>query len=484
MATRAADNHMSESLVVNDAPDHKRRPPPVYRSVILVSTSVFMGYAALVTLQHRLKNEHDSIPHPPDSTMFKHASTLNYVGNLVFRVAHNFVFFFLSPRQRVHLALFAMAMATGSLAFAMCIAKSPWIGWVFISYFLGGVSIGTFESNLLSCITPLGHGSKKWVILGMPLGFNLISVGGFLLLQVGTPLVVLYLIVMVSCLSSMLLFHLAIPVALPIDEHYTASNDGDAPLGNARLDARAADAPAEDSTMPKPLLASQGAGGGGGGGGGSGGGGGGGDSGGSSHFSRFAADIKTIGEWFPSIAPHTIALMIDMYCVSFFSSIMLYILNDSHAGGMVALLGPNTSTLVPHDYYFAVYNCFTFLGDTFSRQLVYRMPRLYHPFWYLICSALGAFICLLKIPLIAPLGIFLVFFANGAVYATSSKHIDTRVDRRVNLTALSVWLFIGDIGSVTGSNTWPFIAPLICKGVVAPHMCLTSNHTGSNVSAY
>ena len=53
-----------------------------------------------------------------------------------------------------------------------------------------------------------------------------------------------------------------------------------------------------------------------------------------------------------------------------------------------------------------------------------------------------------------------------AVYATSSKHIDTRVDRRVNLTALSVWLFIGDIGSVTGSNTWPFIAPLITHGAI------------------
>ena len=42
--------------------------------------------------------------------------------------------------------------------------------------------------------------------------------------------------------------------------------------------------------------------------------------------------------------------------ISFFSSIMLYVLNDSHPGGQVALFGPNTKTLVPHDAYFAVYN--------------------------------------------------------------------------------------------------------------------------------
>jgi hypothetical protein len=108
--------------------------------------------------------------------------------SLIFRLAHNFIFFFLSPRQRVHLALAAMAAATGVLAIAMCIAKSPWIGWVFIAYFLGGVSIGTFESNFLACITPLGHQTKKWAIFGTPVGFNFISVGGFLLLLGETPI--------------------------------------------------------------------------------------------------------------------------------------------------------------------------------------------------------------------------------------------------------------------------------------------------------
>ena len=360
----------------------KRAEPRVYRHVILVSTSVFMGYAALVTLQHRLKNVHDEVPHPPDSTEFKHASTLNYVGNLVFRLAHNFVFCFLSPRIRVHLSLSAMALAMGFLGFAMCIAKSPWIGWVFISYFLGGVAIGTFESNLLSCITPLGHGTKKWVIFGMPLGFNLISVGGFLLMQAGVPLVALYMTVMVCCLLSMAVFALTIPAVPALGAtpsaptpHDVMPSANEAPNAPLTVPSDAAAVAAERDT---------------------------------SHFGRFLRDVRTAGRWFPKMGPHTIALMCDMYCVSFFSSIMLYVFNDSHPGGKVALLGPNTtSLLVPHDAYFAVYNCFTFLGDTLSRQLVYRAPRLYHPFWYLLLSAAGAAICLLKIPLVAPLGIFL-----------------------------------------------------------------------------
>ena len=151
---------------------------------------------------------------------------------------------------------------------------------------------------------------------------------------------------------------------------------------------------------------------------------------------------------------------------------MLYILNDSK--GEVALLGPNTTKwVVPHDAFFAVYNMFTFFGDTLSRQVVYRLP-LINPLCYLILSAVGAGTCLAKIPIIAPIGIFLVFFANGAIYGTSTKKIDSHVDRRANLTALSIWLFVGDIGSVVGSNTAPLIEKLVCKGVPLPHhhMCL------------
>lgn len=52
----------------------------VYPQVILVTASVFMGYAALVTLQKHLKDLHDHIDHPDDSEQFLYATQLNYVG--------------------------------------------------------------------------------------------------------------------------------------------------------------------------------------------------------------------------------------------------------------------------------------------------------------------------------------------------------------------------------------------------------------------
>lgn len=113
------------------------------------------------------------------------------------------------------------------------------------------------------------------------------------------------------------------------------------------------------------------------------------------------------------------------------------------------------------DWFFVIYNCFTLAGDSFSRKIAYRMkPR--HPAVYLLCSVAGAAICLSKIPVIAPIGIFLVFFANGSIYAASTRYIDTHILKEFNLVALSVWLFVGDIGSVIGSNVLTYIDDAIC----------------------
>ena len=377
-----------------------------------------MGYAALVTMQHRLKSCADFT----NAGAFEHASTLNYVGNLIFRLAHNVVFSWLTPRQRVHLSLLAMVASMAILAFATCIGRSNSVTFVLMAYLLGGVSIGTFESNLLSSITPLGHATKKWAVIGIPLGFNLISVGGFVLLLAGVPLVMLYALVGVSCLASMALFRFHVPAMGAASEATGAASERSA-------------------------------------------------------CEQFGHDLRSGRAWLPSIAPHALALCADMFTVTFFSATMLYVLNDSGKGGRVALLGQadhpgQVEALVPHDAFFAVYNCFSFAGDTLSRYLVYRSSRLHPPGAYLALSALGATLCLIKVPLLAPLGTFCIFAANGAIYATSTKHIDSHVDRSINLTALSLWLFIGDLGSVAGSNTWPIAAGLLCRGVHAPHMCL------------
>ena len=167
---------------------------------LAVTTPVFMGYAACVILQHQLKDVMDVKKGTDAYTIFTHAVSFNYIGNLIFRLAHNVVFSRFKPRQRVFISLSAMCVAMTLLGVVICLGKSRNLAWIFVAYFLCGVSVGTYESNMISCITPLGHESKVWTIIGMPLGFNLISIGGQALLSANFPLPGLYIIVLVLCI--------------------------------------------------------------------------------------------------------------------------------------------------------------------------------------------------------------------------------------------------------------------------------------------
>ena len=83
---------------------------PPHRLVILVTMAIFMGYAALVLLQHRLSQAMDL----ETSEIFQHGCSFNYIGNLIFRLAHNFVFSSIRPRHRVYISL-------GSMSISMCL---------------------------------------------------------------------------------------------------------------------------------------------------------------------------------------------------------------------------------------------------------------------------------------------------------------------------------------------------------------------------
>ncbi len=128
-------------------------------------------------------------------------------------------------------------------------------------------------------------------------------------------------------------------------------------------------------------------------------------------------------------------------------------------------------------------NLFTFVGDAGSRRLAYNIPnfqkfsrRLQSVVLALMCSMLGAcLVCSLK-GIAAPLGMFLVFFSNGLIYACSTRHIDLAISSRFNLVALSVWLFVGDIGSVIGAELIDWVRALACgTAPTYPHVCLATN---------
>jgi hypothetical protein len=149
--------------------------------VLVSACAVGRSYAALNLLQHHLMGvmeqniadanngtKMDSKTQASWELSFKHAATFNYIGNLVFRLAHNIVFACIVPRYRVYVSLFAMLTSMGMIGVGIYGFGGTSLGWVYGSYALGGIGIGTFESNLLASISELGHGTKLWAITGMP----------------------------------------------------------------------------------------------------------------------------------------------------------------------------------------------------------------------------------------------------------------------------------------------------------------------------
>ena len=178
-----------------------------YRWVMFVTVGMFSGYASLVLLQHHLMgvmednitNDHsaecgqnattatDCTLSNGDSGMcgfkgyatsgplackmgddqqesfedkFKHAASFNYIGNLIFRIAHNFVFAPFIPRHRVVISLAAMLTSMLLIGLGVYQFAGTSLAWVYVSYAIGGVGVGTFESNMLAAIAPLGHDTK------------------------------------------------------------------------------------------------------------------------------------------------------------------------------------------------------------------------------------------------------------------------------------------------------------------------------------
>jgi len=158
-----------------------------YAWVIFVTIGMSAGYASLVLLQHHLMGvmEGNRYPAPPHKhnvsftaaslgdvskavfeAEFKHAASFEYIFNLIFRLAHNLVFACFIPRHRVYVAMSAMMSSMLLIGVGIYHNQATSLGWVYVAYSLGGVGWGTFESNLLSCITPLGHDTKVWAITG------------------------------------------------------------------------------------------------------------------------------------------------------------------------------------------------------------------------------------------------------------------------------------------------------------------------------
>ena len=372
-----------------DLSNAKNSAQKAWRPAILTTMPVFMGYAGMIVLQAHIKDRLDIKNGANDASyVFGVGVSFLYLGNLIFRLMHNVLFTCLRPRQRVMLAYFSMFCAHSLLGIMYYVVNSKSVAWVFVSYMISGVGIGTFESNLISCLTPLGHPTKMWAVIGIPVGFNLVSIGSFILfaiwpddlkLQLGV-----YLFIAGSNLVGLLFYIFVVP-----NIEFEATKDT---------------------------------------------------------VKIFFQDLKKFREWMPHIWKHCAALCCDMFAVSLFSSVVLYIY-DVHE----MPLWPNSYHTMPKNAFQAVYYTLSFLGDFISRRIAYY-DKGRNPFMFLILTLVGGGMILSKVALIAPLGMFCVMFANGSIYAQTTKHVDNCVPKKYNLAALSIWLFIGDVGSFVGAQ--------------------------------
>lgn len=341
---------------------------------------VFMGYAALFALQHKVKDAYGIADDmSPLSRAFTASTSLLYLGNLTFRLGHTLFARWLSPRGRVYLSLGCMATAMFCLGFMVFVVGSTWIGWVPCAYGLGGVSVGTFEANLLATLSPL-PGAKLYAVTAIPVGITLVTVGGFFVLSLGVPVEAIYCCVAFACVLGAGLVRTRIP----------------------------------DTTLE--LKGHQ----------------------------SLRTNVVAWKEWLPLIITLPWAFSIDMFCVSTFSpGVLLYVYDKPS----VVLFGRVIST----DVFFALYNTATFFGGFIGRTGGYHM-RPVHPLAFTCISGTAVALIFTGRTELQLLAGFFCLLADGFIYAQTCRAIDGRVPHEFAVMAMSVWLFVGDIGSVLGSN--------------------------------
>jgi hypothetical protein len=395
VSLQSLENGLQREDIAGHAAGHQQQHSQhLYWEAFFVNMPMFCGYAALFGLQHEIKTKFGiSDDNISASRQFGVACSFLFIFNLIFRFSHNIVFGWMGPRGRTYMAMLAMVASMVTIAVPIFIFESFHFAWIMLAYALGGVAVGTFEANFLCCLTPLGPRTKHVAITAIPIGITTVLVGAFI--AMGPPFYLSATCIYLAVACGVVCGMVLFSLRIPNIQFETAGAQ-------------------------------------------------------TSGWRRFAADLKCWREWLPLVWHLPPATAIDMFALSAFSpGVALYIYDQP----MVSIL-PGVS--LPNPDFFAVYNTFNMLGGLCGRILSYRLkPR--HPLLFTVFNVVGAVLLLLRIPVLAPLSTFLVMMGDGFIYGTIARRIDASVPKQFNLVALSFWLFVGDFGSVIGSNLISYI---------------------------
>ncbi|CAD7974672.1 unnamed protein product [Amoebophrya sp. A25] len=343
---------------------------------------------------------------------------------------------------------------------------------VVTAYLFSGLAVGTFESNAMASLAPLGPETKLWAVIGLPLGFNVISVGGMAALSLGFPRYGLYVFVLVSNLIALFLYRFTLPSVVRQKGGSSRS------CCFWRSSERAGEATSTQRFVSHSL---------------------GNEVQDEEHFAEAGqrvrvqedqsfgvTELSSTSRGMKSsllrVLPHSLGLMIAMFGVASCTGISTNIFSASK----VPLFAddPNSRFLIDQHVYLAIQNAFVFVGDSVSRKIVYHQLKEQSHFRgsiFLQIRLLLAFVCFtvaglyllsLRMGATAILGSFLIFYANGSTYATTTRWVDLRLDANFHVSALSFWLFVGDIGSVAGSSLTDVYHRFLCpEGVKFYNVC-------------
>jgi hypothetical protein len=383
--------------VSEESSDTKRTHPVAF----LITFPVFMGYACCFSLQKRLSTViglTDGVSGNAQAKVFGIAVTFVYFFNLLFRVfGHNIVFGCLAPRYRILCALGSCCIAMTVLAVIGSRPVPPFQSVVWV--FIAYAFMGTCEGTFgPNMLNIVNH-------LGDTRGWVVLA------MPCGVATITIGGFALMAAGMPYYALYLATAalslssVCLYLCTIFRATSAVDP--ATTEFDLR-----------------------------------------------QFLADLREIRQWFPKIWSHCLVFIVDMLCLSMFNpGCTLY----AYSTRVTCRLFGFT---LGNDMFMLAYNIGSFSGDFLSRRVMAKRT-IVSPIWFLLLLGFAFALVMSLIPEIAPLAAFGFSWANGGLYAQTTRLIGEEFTEGYHLTATSTWLFLGDVGSTTGSMIIQVVRPYI-----------------------
>jgi len=401
---------------------------PAVPVVVLVMIAIIQGYTLIGPLQHDFKVAMNIGDTGMVANVFTQAAALVQWGKFLMTLGQNVVLAHLSPLTRVYLAMAGIMVGAAIPPLFVFGLGSHWMGWVFLSFGLIGLSLGVFECTFLNVITPLGPKTKCWAITGFPAAFAIINVIGLSIVSFGMPVAYLFWYI-VAC----------IPLGAAIFAKVVVPRVGDSARSSQKV-STASDA------MQKTAAVWD--------------------------------SVKDWSTWLPMMIPFMLVNVVGHFVMEGALPANFNTFNAHE----VPLFGREDEHLINQKRFFVVFFICVGLGDIGSRQAGYWLSLSTYKanmtalLVGLACSILGMYLTTLGIGVVAWLSAFLAFAGQGFNYAVASKFIDRFVPRQHNLAAYSFWMFLGSAGAIAGSTMVDIIRYWICHGESYEHECMRHHH--------